>query len=619
MYATAWHKPFFSGVSVTSESPYHYPVALSGRPYLVDLNPELGQDRFAHDSIPLLRPQQDTSASPGEQSINPQSLWRRAQDSWHHGAGQRFYDRKEADPDRFRSSKGVDPWTRWELSLLNAVDQKLSAPASNVKAVVAGPYLYHSEGTEVFYTQDATASPPLYTATNVAIAEGSTTVQSLASDGYNLYAVVGDGIHVSTRGSTTWTHYGDQPASGSYYLAGYVKGRLMAADRQFLYNLTASGAAPTTLNSTFGNSDFRFTAFAEGPRAIYAVGYSGDKSLIFRINLRQDSTGLDAPVVAGELPDGEIIHSAQGYLGYLLLGTSRGLRFCILDDTGNIQTSSLIPTESPVYCFEAQGRFVYYGLTNYDGVSTGLGRLDLTAFPDPATPAYASDLMASGQGTVTSVVTFQDRRIFTVNGLGMFVEDLDTKVPSGSMMTGAIGYNLGAPKVAIALELHYQPLQGIFNTHLTSDYSSPTLIATTDQQGTTSSGNLTTAQARAELFEVTVDLVRSTVDVGVGPVLTRITLMSNPPANIGKIITVPLILHERLTVNDSDIFINPGDEFDFLEGLRDDHNVVTYQEGLRNYNVSVEDVRFLPHKISSDRSTYQGLAVVRLKTLNRGI
>jgi len=60
----------------------------------------------------------DQSAEPGEQAINPQGLWRRSQSSWHYGAGQIYSDTADAEPYRFRSSKGIDVWNRGKLSLL---------------------------------------------------------------------------------------------------------------------------------------------------------------------------------------------------------------------------------------------------------------------------------------------------------------------------------------------------------------------------------------------------------------------------------------------------------------------------------------------------------------------
>jgi TolB-like protein len=87
----------------------------------------------------LQKAQQDTSDLPGEQSLNPDDLWRRSFESWHRGAGQTDFDWADSDEFRFRSSLGVDPWTKRRLSLLNETEVKLASTAAAVLLVVAGP------------------------------------------------------------------------------------------------------------------------------------------------------------------------------------------------------------------------------------------------------------------------------------------------------------------------------------------------------------------------------------------------------------------------------------------------------------------------------------------------
>lgn len=111
-------------------APY-LPVTLNGQDLLID-PPEA-------DTLPVVREQADTSSQPGEQSLNPRGLWRRSQESWHHGAGQSFLDSMEdRDPYRFRNSKGIDPWTRGELSLLNETYRIWPSANTNLQMVVTG-------------------------------------------------------------------------------------------------------------------------------------------------------------------------------------------------------------------------------------------------------------------------------------------------------------------------------------------------------------------------------------------------------------------------------------------------------------------------------------------------
>lgn len=111
-------------------APY-LPISLNGVDYLID--PPSAQ------TLPAIREQADQSGEPGEASLNPRGLWRRSQESWHHGAGQSFLDSlKDTDTYRFRSSKGIDPWTRGELSLLNETYRIWPSVNTNLQMVVTG-------------------------------------------------------------------------------------------------------------------------------------------------------------------------------------------------------------------------------------------------------------------------------------------------------------------------------------------------------------------------------------------------------------------------------------------------------------------------------------------------
>lgn len=398
-------KSYHQGTPVSGEVAGLFAIALNGQTFLID--EKVGVRR---NSIPLLRSQADTSNLRGEASINPEELWRRAQETWHHGAGQTYLDRPESDPGRFRSSKGIDVWDKWQLSLLPETDQKRTSAFTNLALLAVGTHLYLAEGPEVFFTTDITVDSPTWTDTNVQAGEGDRTVESITTDGFNVWAALtSNGIHTTTRGASSWTHFGNNPTGRVYYLVGFVKGRLMAAADHRLYNITASGAAPTALNEDFANTDFRWVAFAEGPGHIYAAGFSGDKSKIYRTAVRSDGVALDAPVVAGELPDGEIIRAIQGYLGFMVLGTDRGVRFATIDGTGNLVIGQLIDDPAfAVECFEPQGRFVWFGWTNIDGDSTGLGRLDLSVFTDPLKPAYATDIYAGSDASGAGPASYVD-------------------------------------------------------------------------------------------------------------------------------------------------------------------------------------------------------------------
>jgi hypothetical protein len=378
---------------------------------------------------------------------------------------------------------------------------------------------------------------------------------------------------------------------------------------------------------THANTDFTWVGFAAGQNAIYAAGYSGDKSLIYRTTVRPDTTTLDAPTVAGELPDGEIIQSIDGYLGTILIGTNKGCRYADPDSAGNLIIGSIIPTSTNVKCFEGQGPYVWFGWTNYDGTSTGLGRMDLRIFTETLetgarVPAYASDLMVTAQGAVLSCVTFLDKRTFTVSGSGVWTEHTNL-VATGSLDTGLIGYGLPDNKLAVTINTRTLPLVGSYTISLASDNGSFSAVGAESTAGITNT-DFPLVYTVGERFEVRLTLLRDGSATTTGPTLTRWTLKSSPGAIDGpaEIITAPFMRHQVLDVLGREEYMDVQVERDLIKALRESQEKVVYQEGTSSYDVLVMDYEWIPYHFAPGNEgigTYgdsNGTMVTQLKRLN---
>jgi hypothetical protein len=344
--------PLFEGGGLSNDVPGKYDIAINGIGLMLDWkNTYVGVTRFDRQSVPLLKPQQDNSGQVSESSLNPTDFARRAAESWHHGSGQ-----VDSDEARFRTSKGVDVFTKNQITLLNDTASKLSSANTNLYFATAGARLYVTDGTAVRYTTDLTS----WTAVTGLPGAAPT---GIASDGFDVFTThSASGVYSTNTGTGASSSYNTRIANG---ICGYVKGRLIVSNDNVLVNVT--GGATEKILLTHPNTAFRWTAVGEGPGNIYAAGFAGDKGLIYKTQILADGTDLALVTVAGELPDGEIPRSVQGYLGFLLVGTDKGLRLMSLDTNGNIASSGkVIPTTSPVYALEPQDRYVWYGLTNYD-------------------------------------------------------------------------------------------------------------------------------------------------------------------------------------------------------------------------------------------------------------
>lgn len=593
--AIPFSTPWFTGDSTGDDA--RWDVMIGGHGYMVDRN---NLEQYGRQTVPMIRQQSDTSDKPAEASLNPAGLWRRSVESWDHGAGQDWLDKPDSDPRRFNTSKGVNPWTKYGLTLLPAASLIETSTDTNLFLATASGRLYMSEGQNIRVTGvgDATFGN--------ATGEPAAAVTSLTSDGTTAYAAFAGTAGIYTA---TGTVFAAHVTTLNYTLVRYAMGRLIGAVGNVLYNPIAAGASPGALY-THPNTAWTWTDATEGRGHIYLSGYSGDVSMIYRTAIKADGTALDIPVVAGRFPEGEIARSVTGYLGYLVIGTDKGVRFAISDDAGNLTIGSLIETASPVYAAEGQDRFVWYGLTNYDATSTGLGRLDLTTFTNDLTPAYASDLMASGQGTVQSVVTYGNRRWFTVSGLGAYQEQT-TKVASGTVTSGRITYGIPDTKTAVEVDVRHDPLPAAASVTLSMsiDAGTAVVLGTSQLDGASVSAQdaFSINQSRGTFFEITASIAGDMT-------LRRVTLRADPAAERTTMYQVPLLFHERLTLpGEVETAFDVDVEFAYLTDLLTTRQVVNYQETDDTFRVVLEDYVWRPYE-RTDRF-WTGTFLVKMKGL----
>lgn len=601
---------FYSGTGSTQLVPYVFPVAINGRPYPIDTK----SNQFTRQFDARVRDSVDQSAEPGEAAINPQGLWRRSQSSWHYGAGQEYADTADAEAYRFYESKGIDVWTRGQLSLLRDITQAYSTTNSNLYMATADGRIYGSDGQSLKYTSDwVTFTTVTGTATS--------NIYSLASDGYNVFFSYDNGDIHQTNASTS---------AASTYITGieagnvnYVRGRLMVAgqgvDKHKIWNITttpgSSANNPSALY-THPNTNFNWVGFAGGQNHIYCAGYAGNKSLIYKTQIKADGTALDIPTTAAELPFGEIIKSIDSYLGYILIGLENGIRFCSADGDGNLVIGPLIVTNSSVECFAAVGQYVYFGWTNYDSTSTGIGRLDISRQITTNQPAYASDLMVTGQGRTVDLHEYDGEPVFTIAGLGAYRPHSTNLVSSGSIDTGIYRWGVPDAKFIPKWDLRTEPLNGAITLEVASDSGSYSTVGTQTNTGSLES---TFDGFETKIYEASakLTLTRSSTTTSLGPVVTRWMGRAYAAPLRSQIFSVPILLHHRVNVRGSDYYFNVDEELVRLRDLVENPRVVTYQENTDTYSVVVEDVRWIPVDAAQNHNEWDwnGTCVVIMRSV----
>lgn len=579
-FGVPFGSPFFSGGGGSALVPSNFHIAIAGRPYLLDTRREAGA---VNGDIPIQREQTDTSADPGQQTLSTAGLWRRTIESWHLGAGQQYYDRREGNPFRFLSSEGVDPWTKYRLATLpDVVDTTAGTAVIALLAVNNRLYALSSSAPFLRYTTDLTSWT---TVTGLA----ATAPTSMTTDGSYVYVAQGaDGIYRHDVTGSTAASY----ATGTVSRVGFARGRLMASNANLLYNVIAAGALPAPLLTNLSPS-FVWQGFAEGSGVVYAFGAANGVSRIYRTAIKEDGTALDVPVAAS-LPITGVVY-AMGTLGDLgIIAGEDGWRATLFADNGDVILGSQVATTSPVLNLYIADRYTYLGLSNYSATRTGIARLDLSTDTASDTsrdgtvpiPAYATDLMATGQGAVTAVAELDGRRVFAVTGLGVFASHPDDTVTTATIDLGVIGFGIGDLKNALYADVRHLPLTAgqSVTVEVAKDNGAFITAGTSSRVGSVS--------AVIELGQLLAETINVRLTLTGGATLTMVTLRAAPAADVGEIWQLPLLLFDKMEdVVGSEVTFDVPAEREFLKALRSSRTAVPFQHGSETFTAIVESLR----------------------------
>ncbi|MFZ9885636.1 MAG: hypothetical protein ACO3ON_09315, partial [Ilumatobacteraceae bacterium] len=361
--------------------------------------------------------------------------------------------------------------------------------------------------------------------------------------------------------------------------------------------------------------DFNWVGFAGGQNSIYCAGYSGNKSIIYKTAIKADGTALDIPTVAGELPLGERVTAIHGYLGYVVIGLSDGFRFCSADDNGNLLIGPKIVTGSSVDEFAGVGQYIYFGYKNFDSTSTGIGRMDISVFISTNQPAYASDLMVTGQGAIPDVHEFNNKPVFTIAGLGLYTEHATNLVSSGYLRSGIYRWGVPDAKFIPKLDLRCLPLAGSVTLSGASDggeFHDFTTLSTENVKEETFDG----LEDKIFEAEIKVTLARAS-GATTGPTLTRWMARAYAAPLRSQIFSVPLLMHHKLNVQGREYWQDVDGELGYLRDLVDNPRVVTYQENTETFAVVVENVQMQIQQLSyaHKENDHEGTAIVVMRSV----
>jgi hypothetical protein len=466
-----------------------YDVSFGTYPFFLGINDEFP---YRRQTAPYRKQQIDQSNEPGEQSLS--NWWLRSQSSFHKGAGIRFYDPTagETVPYRFTDSRGVDVWTKGKVTLLKDVAsthyttgtmRANGRPSQYVRSIRYGT-------TDAVLLADDYDVDKITDSGEVHFIDYNSgadfPVDAICDDGTNAYWVTNrtsgsPRMYVYKKALTLTSAdaetemFHDNGITVTNAVMEFVKERIVMCVNNSVYEFSTTATSLPSPVYTHPNTDYIYTSITASGPAIYISGYNGIKSVIYKFTLATNGTmpTLTSAQVAAEMPEGEIIHRIFYYLGYMMIGTSKGVRAAtVSDQDGSINYGPLIvETTQSVYDFAARDKFIWCTATV--GTSPGTIRFNLGEEIEPLRFAYANDIYAStvtngAVSTGTAFIGNTSRLAFCSNALssatadrgGNYLESATNYVSTGYLQSGFIRYATIEDKVFKTLHVNMENANG---------------------------------------------------------------------------------------------------------------------------------------------------------------
>jgi hypothetical protein len=424
-----------------------YDIAIGGQPFLL-----ASSDRYPYQrqTAQYRKQQFDNSQEPGEQTF--EGWWLRSQSSFHLGAGINYLDpiTGENVQYRFNDSAGVDVWTPGEVTMLPKMDQVASITGSVY--LVGGvdqlnqDFVFYSSGADLFRIDDQGVEA------QIPYGGSGSNIKGVVQDGLNYYAANATAIYRGDLTGTGPTGTAYYPTNNAKVVIAYAKQRIVAGIGESIYEITQTrgGANPDNSDKRYTHPDTGWTwsSIVEGPSAVYAAGYRGTNSSIYKFTLSTAGVmpTLTQAVTAADFPDDEYVMQIAVYLGrFMVIGTSKGIRIGIIDDNGDITYGPLTYEKTnPLHKVNIafKDRFAYVTVTNAIDGKSGVIRIDLSQEVEPGRYAWAKDLSTEVNGCSCGIAFLgsSGRLVIAMDDEGIFYESTTEKKETGFLDTGYIRY-----------------------------------------------------------------------------------------------------------------------------------------------------------------------------------
>jgi hypothetical protein len=416
----------------------------------------------------------------------------------------------------------------------------------------------------------------------------------------------------------------------------FVKERIVMCVNNSVYELSTAATSLPSPVYTHPNTGYIYTSIAASGPAIYVSGYNGIKSVIHKFTLTTGTGSmptLTSAITAAEMPSGEIIHKIFYYLGYMMIGTNKGVRAALVSDQdGSINYGPLIvETSVPVYDFAARDKFVWCTATV--GTSPGTIRINLGEEIETLRFAYANDLYASTitNGSVATGVAFignTSRLAFCSNALsaatadrgGNYLESATNYVSSGYLQTGYIRYATIEDKVFKTLHVNMENANGALTVQSISKSGQEYTIANFAAGDLIEPFSVAYPQGTQEYVSFKFNFTPKTSTVT--PTFSAYQLKALPAIARQRLIQYPVLCYDT----ENDKFGNQTgyegyafariNQIEIMESAGDTIRVQDFRNG-ETYLGVIEELNFMNRTPPSQRfSGFGGMLMVTIRTVS---
>ena len=412
----------------------------------------------------------------------------------------------------------------------------------------------------------------------------------------------------------------------------YTKERIIMCVNDSVYEFPTNQSSMPTAVYTHRDQDHIFTSVTSSGAAIYISGYSGIQSNIYKFTLTTAGAmpTLTSAITAAELPVGETTFKISYYLGYMSIGTNKGMRVAqVSDQDGSIAYGPLLfESDQPVYDFAFRDKYIW-AATGVDG-QAGLTRVNLGTEISQLVFAYVWDVydpddVILSRTTTCAFMGDTDRIAFCNAGNGsdgsIYIQSASVLMATGYLRTGFIRYNTLENKIFKLVQPRIDTLNGAFNMYSISAEDVEYNIGTFAQGDPVPEVNVNYPIGANQYVAFKFEMFRDEDDSSLGPLFTGYQVKSLAAIPRQRLIQYPVMCydHEMDKFNNEVGFEGSAyarmSQLEAIENLGDTIRVQDFRTG-ESYIGLIEELDFI-NKTPTDKrvSGYGGLLLVTIRSV----